>query len=185
MFSASLRKLLNRTNVDDLVQFAGLVACDCALTTNGLFVRPDQKGLATIECDLHRAVDRWRGDRAKNRPRGKAAESGRDLARTLIKSSRCMPGPCLHHQRMPVMEADMARGSRVGQRPASTWAMKSPMMPLNRSGASRLMVCPQFGITEIAADGMGRFIGNARARLVQPSSPVRPSVATCQPSLSF
>ena len=62
----------------------------------------------------------------------------------------------------------MARGSRVGQRPASTWAKKSPTMLLNGSGASRLMVCPQFGITERAADGIVRFISNAGARRASP-----------------
>jgi hypothetical protein len=62
------------------------------------------------------------------------------------------------------MEPDMARGSRIGQRPASTWAKNSPTMPLNRAGASRLMVCPQFGITASAADGMVRFIKRAGIR---------------------
>src|SRR4029077_18249194 len=94
-------------------------------------------------------------------------------------------GPCPHDQRMPVMEPDMARESRVGQRPAPTWATKSPTMPLNRSGASRLMVCPQFGITERAADGMMRFISNAGARQGQSSSPVRISVGTVRPAISF
>jgi hypothetical protein len=55
----------------------------------------------------------------------------------MFAGARWVLGPH-YYQRMPVMEPDMARGSRVGQRPASTWAMKSPTMLLNRSSASRL-----------------------------------------------
>ena len=53
--------------------------------------------------------------------------------------------------RMPVIELDRARGSRIGQRPLSTCWMKSPTRRLNSSGSSRLIACPQFGITASAA----------------------------------
>ncbi len=47
----------------------------------------------------------------------------------------------------------------LGQRPASTWTMKSPTRRLNWSGSSMLMVWPQFGVTASAGRGISRFIG--------------------------
>ena len=58
----------------------------------------------------------------------------------------------------PRIEPVTARGSRSGQRPASTWAKNSPQMRLNSSGSSMLKVCPQFTMTESAAEGMVCFI---------------------------
>ena len=72
---------------------------------------------------------------------------------------------------MPVIELESARGSRIGQRPLSTCAMKPPTMRLNSSGSSRLMACPQFGITASAAEGMVRFIRMPGMRQGQSSSP--------------
>ena len=42
--------------------------------------------------------------------------------------------------RIPVIDARTERGSRIGQRPLSTCARKSPRIRLNSSGASRLTV---------------------------------------------
>ena len=53
-------------------------------------------------------------------------------------------------QRMPRMEALVARGSRIGQRPESARARKSPTIRLKRSGSSILMPWRQFDITESA-----------------------------------
>ena len=67
----------------------------------------------------------------------------------------------------------MARGSRLGQRPVSTWTMNSFTIRLNWSGSSRLMVWPQLGITDSADVGISRFIMTDGARQGQSSSPVR------------
>ena len=56
---------------------------------------------------------------------------------------------------IPVIDVTIARGSRFGQRPASTWTIKSPTRRLNWSGSSRLIVWPQFGITDSAAGRNG------------------------------
>src|SRR3954451_16318528 len=78
----------------------------------------------------------------------------------------------------PVIEFERARGSRIGQRPLSTWTMKSPAERLNSSGSSRLMVWPQFGITASAAEAMFCFIRMPGLRQGQSSSPCRMSVGT-------
>jgi hypothetical protein len=41
--------------------------------------------------------------------------------------------------RIPVIDADTARGSRIGHRPASTCVMNAPTMRLNSSGSSMLI----------------------------------------------
>ena len=73
----------------------------------------------------------------------------------------------------PRIEPVTARGSRSGQRPASTWAKKSPQMRLNSSGSSMLMVWPQFTITESAAEGMVCFIST-------PGQQAGPVLVACQ-----
>jgi hypothetical protein len=55
----------------------------------------------------------------------------------------------------------IARGSRTGQRPASTACRKSATCWLKAAGSSRLMVWPLFGITTRPAVGIVRFISSA------------------------
>ena len=79
---------------------------------------------------------------------------------------------------MPVMLWLTARGSRMGQRPASTWVQKAASAALKASGSSMLMVWPLFGISCRAAEGIIRFMKTPGSRHGQSSSPLRIRVGT-------
>lgn len=75
---------------------------------------------------------RGRGPSATDQKRG-----GSQLP---LSSERVSREQSAYYLCIPVIELERARGSRMGQRPLSTWTMKSPARRLNSSGSSRLMV---------------------------------------------
>src|SRR5581483_9788085 len=79
---------------------------------------------------------------------------------------------------IPRIEPVVARGSRRGQRPLSTWWKKSARVRLNRSGSSRLRAWPVLGKTTSAALLISRFISRPGSRHGSSSSPVAIRVGT-------
>src|SRR6185295_10409974 len=79
---------------------------------------------------------------------------------------------------IPVMLWLMARGSRTGQRPASTEAKKSASAALKSPGSSRLTACPLLGSTNSAAEAQVRFKNILGSKQGQSSSPVTTSMGT-------
>ena len=71
-----------------------------------------------------------------------------------------------------------ARGSRRGQRPASTEARKSATARLNASGSSMLIVCPEHGRITRPEVGIERFMRRPASRHGSSSSPVMISAGT-------
>jgi hypothetical protein len=107
--------------------------------------------------------------------------AGRDPARTLIKSPRV---PCPYHQRMPVIEPDSARVTRgpaagvdLGYEVADdgveqVWRFEIDCVPAIRHDRE-------------SRRWDGALISNAGVKQGQSSSPVRISVGTVRPAISF
>ena len=116
--------------------------------------------------------------RACDHRQRRAALAGRPHRRAVDgrRAARC--GPDVTGRRsarqphLPRIMPDIARGSRFGQRPASTVRRNRSRWALKASGSSRLMVWPVFGITTSAALMIVRFISSAGSRQGQSSSPV-------------
>ena len=64
---------------------------------------------------------------------------------------------------IPVIDSPTARGSRIGQRPASTWAKKLASVALNVSGFSRFTVWPVLGTTTSARELVHEHDGGSAA----------------------